>query len=83
MAMAEEFDYVSYVCAYCGRFNPARKQRPAAPLLAARPLPALQNNSMRGMVLLFIVYYIFVSIKHRLFLFAFHCVPFLCEFILT
>ncbi|KAJ8704512.1 hypothetical protein PYW07_011700 [Mythimna separata] len=50
MAMAEEFDYVSYVCAYCGRFNPARKQRPAAPLLAARPIPAIQNSSMRGCV---------------------------------
>ncbi|XP_026742410.1 endoplasmic reticulum junction formation protein lunapark-B isoform X1 [Trichoplusia ni] len=47
MAMVEEFDYVSYVCAYCGRLNPARKQRPAAPLLAARPLPAL-NASMAG-----------------------------------
>ncbi|XP_035455678.1 endoplasmic reticulum junction formation protein lunapark-B isoform X4 [Spodoptera frugiperda] len=48
MAMAEEFEYVSYVCAYCGRLNPARKQRPAAPLLAARPLPALPNTSVQG-----------------------------------
>ncbi|XP_063898098.1 endoplasmic reticulum junction formation protein lunapark-B isoform X1 [Helicoverpa armigera] len=48
MAMTEEFDYVSYVCAYCGRFNPARKQKPAAPLLAARPFPALTNNAMPG-----------------------------------
>ncbi|CAH2084111.1 unnamed protein product [Euphydryas editha] len=34
MAMAEEFEYVSYVCAYCGKMNAARKQRPAAPLLS-------------------------------------------------
>nr|XP_026483787.1 endoplasmic reticulum junction formation protein lunapark-A [Vanessa tameamea] len=41
MAMAEEFEYVSYVCAYCGQLNAARKQRPAAPLLSpARALPA-------------------------------------------
>ncbi|CAB3262005.1 unnamed protein product [Arctia plantaginis] len=48
MAMAEEFEYVSYVCAYCGRHNPARKQRPAAPLLAARALPALQPRALNG-----------------------------------
>ncbi|CAG4963891.1 unnamed protein product [Colias eurytheme] len=35
MAMIEEFDYVSYKCAYCGKLNPARKQRPAAPALTA------------------------------------------------
>lgn len=39
MAMAEEYEYVSYSCAYCGRYNPARKQRPHAPLLT----PALQG----------------------------------------
>lgn len=39
MAMAEEYEYVSYVCAYCGRLNPARKQRPAAPLLSPKALP--------------------------------------------
>lgn len=48
MAMVEEYEFVSYVCAYCGRINPARKQRPAAPLLAARPLPAIQNASIMG-----------------------------------
>lgn len=38
----EEWEYVSYRCAYCGKFHPARKQRPAAPLLStpARALPA-------------------------------------------
>ncbi|XP_045457533.1 endoplasmic reticulum junction formation protein lunapark-A-like [Melitaea cinxia] len=47
MAMAEEFEYVSYVCAYCGKLNAACKQRPAAPLLApARAvLPALPGAS--------------------------------------
>ncbi|CAH0716926.1 unnamed protein product, partial [Brenthis ino] len=39
MAMAEEFEYVSYVCAYCGRLNAARKKRPIAPLLETRALP--------------------------------------------
>ncbi|XP_045538478.1 endoplasmic reticulum junction formation protein lunapark-B isoform X2 [Papilio machaon] len=39
MAMVEEFEYVSYSCAYCGRLNPARKQRPTAPLL--QPVRAL------------------------------------------
>ncbi|CAH0761652.1 unnamed protein product [Diatraea saccharalis] len=39
MAMIEEFDYVSYSCAYCGKFNPARKQRPHAPLLSPARLP--------------------------------------------
>ncbi|XP_060808651.1 endoplasmic reticulum junction formation protein lunapark-B [Amyelois transitella] len=49
MAMVEEFDYVSYICAYCGKLNPARKQRPAAPLLTpARALPAPQRLSMAG-----------------------------------
>ncbi|XP_026316669.1 endoplasmic reticulum junction formation protein lunapark-A isoform X2 [Hyposmocoma kahamanoa] len=42
MALMEEWEYVSYRCAYCGKFHPARKQRPAAPLLStpARALPA-------------------------------------------
>lgn len=48
MAMAEEFEYVSYVCAYCGRMNPARKQRPTAPLLTASPLPAILNRTAIG-----------------------------------
>ncbi|XP_041988085.1 endoplasmic reticulum junction formation protein lunapark-B isoform X2 [Aricia agestis] len=45
MAMEEEFEYVSYVCAYCGRMNAARKQRPAAPLLSPRPLPLMPRNA--------------------------------------
>ncbi|XP_063370783.1 endoplasmic reticulum junction formation protein lunapark-B isoform X1 [Cydia amplana] len=45
MAMVEEFDYVSFVCAYCGRLNPARKQRPAAPLLSSpRALPDIPRR---------------------------------------
>ncbi|XP_050673711.1 endoplasmic reticulum junction formation protein lunapark-A [Leptidea sinapis] len=43
MAMIEEFEFVSYKCAYCGRFNPARKQRPTAPALS--PLKALTLNN--------------------------------------
>lgn len=28
MALKEEFEYLAYQCAFCGHFNPARKQRP-------------------------------------------------------
>lgn len=31
MALPDEFEYISYICAYCGTFNPARKMRPNAP----------------------------------------------------
>ncbi|CAK1548935.1 unnamed protein product [Leptosia nina] len=44
MAMIEEFDYVSYKCAYCGKLNPARKQRPAAPALTSPPALTYTNN---------------------------------------
>ncbi|CAH0754342.1 unnamed protein product [Bemisia tabaci] len=33
MALKEEFEYLAYKCAYCGYFNPARKQRLVAPKL--------------------------------------------------
>lgn len=42
MAMIEEFDYITYVCAYCGTHNPARKARPIAPPL--QPLPQITNH---------------------------------------
>ncbi|XP_048489166.1 endoplasmic reticulum junction formation protein lunapark-B isoform X2 [Plutella xylostella] len=45
MAMEEEFEYVSYVCAYCGKLNPARKQRPSAPLLSPSPARAAGAGS--------------------------------------
>ncbi|CAH0404297.1 unnamed protein product [Chilo suppressalis] len=45
MAMIEEFDYVSYNCAYCGKHNPARKQRPHAPLLLQNHLPITAGNA--------------------------------------
>ncbi|XP_031770266.1 endoplasmic reticulum junction formation protein lunapark-B isoform X2 [Galleria mellonella] len=49
MAMVEEFEYVSYICAYCGKLNPARKQRPAAPQLSpARALPAPRALALPG-----------------------------------
>ncbi|XP_049882804.1 endoplasmic reticulum junction formation protein lunapark-B isoform X2 [Pectinophora gossypiella] len=41
MALMEEFEYVSFHCAYCGKFHPARKQRPAAPALNTPARPAL------------------------------------------
>ncbi|XP_046909228.2 zinc-ribbon metal-binding protein lunapark [Dermatophagoides farinae] len=31
MALPDEFDYIAYICAYCGTFNPSRKIRPTAP----------------------------------------------------
>merc|ERR1712076_258051 len=33
MVLAEEFEFTSYRCCYCGFFNPARKQRLNAPRL--------------------------------------------------
>lgn len=33
MALAEEFEYLSFACAYCRRLNPARKQKPRQPPL--------------------------------------------------
>lgn len=49
MAMVEEFDYVSYKCAYCGKLNPARKQRPAAPLLTpARITTPMPRRAVEG-----------------------------------
>ncbi|OTF78925.1 lunapark-like protein, partial [Euroglyphus maynei] len=33
MALPDEFDYIAYICAYCGTFNPSRKIRPTAPKL--------------------------------------------------
>lgn len=30
MALPDEFEYISYICAYCGFYNPARKVRPVA-----------------------------------------------------
>lgn len=30
MALPAEFEYISYICAYCGFYNPARKVRPVA-----------------------------------------------------
>lgn len=36
MALADEFEYISYVCAYCTAFNPARKTRPPPPITLAQ-----------------------------------------------
>ncbi|XP_039748114.1 endoplasmic reticulum junction formation protein lunapark-B isoform X2 [Pararge aegeria] len=45
MAMAEEFEFVSYICAYCGHMNAARKQKPVAPpLTPIRALPAPRRS---------------------------------------
>ncbi|XP_072937558.1 endoplasmic reticulum junction formation protein lunapark-B [Epargyreus clarus] len=45
MAIAEEYEYVSYVCAYCGRMNHAKKQKPAAPPLQPRALMPAATGS--------------------------------------
>lgn len=34
MALKEEFEFLAFVCCYCSRFNPSRKNRPAAPRLS-------------------------------------------------
>lgn len=33
MALQEEYEYAAFRCAFCGAFNPAKKQRPLAPKL--------------------------------------------------
>ncbi|KAI5727667.1 hypothetical protein M8J77_005447 [Diaphorina citri] len=43
MALAEEFEFLSYRCAFCGYFNPARKQRPVVPRVLT--LMAIKNSS--------------------------------------
>ncbi|KAG7157754.1 endoplasmic reticulum junction formation protein lunapark-A-like isoform X2 [Homarus americanus] len=39
MALKDEFQYLAFRCAYCFYWNPARKQRPAAPRLENLSLP--------------------------------------------
>ncbi|XP_037944902.1 endoplasmic reticulum junction formation protein lunapark-B isoform X2 [Teleopsis dalmanni] len=38
MALKEEFDYVTFRCAFCHSLNPSRKSRPAAPRLQTHPI---------------------------------------------
>lgn len=33
MALQEEFEFLAFQCCYCFHFNPARRQRPTAPIL--------------------------------------------------
>jgi len=37
MALREEFEFIDFRCAYCGFYNPPRKQRPNRPLFPPRP----------------------------------------------
>ncbi|XP_022913793.1 endoplasmic reticulum junction formation protein lunapark isoform X2 [Onthophagus taurus] len=46
MALKEEFEYLSFKCCYCFTFNPARKQRPAAPKLESELLPPYSLNAL-------------------------------------
>lgn len=49
MALKEEFEYLSFICAYCRFFNKARKQRPGAPPLSlyGTPLPQRQQQQQQ------------------------------------
>ncbi|CAB3372887.1 Hypothetical predicted protein [Cloeon dipterum] len=40
MALQEEFEYLAFRCCYCFSWNPARKQRPPAPLLCLPSAPS-------------------------------------------
>ncbi|XP_059470016.1 endoplasmic reticulum junction formation protein lunapark-B isoform X2 [Neocloeon triangulifer] len=44
MALQEEFEYLAFRCCYCYCWNPARKQRPPAPLLPLPSAPADENG---------------------------------------
>ena len=41
MALRDEFEYISFRCAYCFQFNPARKKKPTL-------MPSLQDNPDAG-----------------------------------
>uniref|UniRef100_T1ISS4 Endoplasmic reticulum junction formation protein lunapark n=1 Tax=Strigamia maritima TaxID=126957 RepID=T1ISS4_STRMM len=48
MALKEEFEYIAFRCCYCYYWNPARKQRPAAPRLPdhqfIQPVPSEEES---------------------------------------
>ena len=48
MALKEEFEFISYICCYCKRFNPSRKTRPMAPQL--KPLDKSKRNSLSPLI---------------------------------
>lgn len=47
MALKEEFEYLSFICAYCRFFNKARKQRPGAPPLSLYGTPQPQQRQQQ------------------------------------
>lgn len=44
MALQEEYEYSPFRCAFCGAYNPAKKQRPQAPKL---PFEIAQLEKMK------------------------------------
>lgn len=44
MALPEEFEYLSFVCAYCGSFNPSRKIRPPPPISFQRAIEGSEKS---------------------------------------
>lgn len=44
MALQEEYEYAAFRCAFCGAFNPSKKQRPQAPRL---PFEQAQLDKLR------------------------------------
>lgn len=47
MALPEEFEFISYRCAYCQAINPAKKQKPKPPPLVTSS-PQIRSINMKG-----------------------------------
>lgn len=48
MALPEEFEYISYICAYCKTFNPARKIKPPISSDSQSNYVPSQNNQLKA-----------------------------------
>ncbi|XP_055598896.1 endoplasmic reticulum junction formation protein lunapark-B [Uranotaenia lowii] len=48
MALQEEYEYAAFRCAFCGAFNPAKKQRPLAPRLPFEQAQLDKLSEKRG-----------------------------------
>jgi len=48
MALAEEFEYLGYRCAYCRFYNDSRKKKPGAPQIFASPKPPTSPSSIKS-----------------------------------
>lgn len=48
MALQEEYEYSAFRCAFCGAFNPSKKQRPLAPKLPFELAQLEKQKELRG-----------------------------------